>query len=108
MNWDSMEGEWKRRRGTATHLWGRVMKDELAETAGKYEELVGRLQLKFGIAVEKSIHEADRFTKIIGQLRKSNTRLMRLQSCHKNVKPSHWRSTSPSSTGKTPRSQRHR
>ena len=41
MNWDRMEGEWKQHRGRAVHHWGKVMNDELAAIAGKYEELVG-------------------------------------------------------------------
>ena len=86
MNWDRVEGEWKQRRGKATYYWGRVMKDELAAIAGKYEEYVGRLQQKYGIAAENSKREVDEFKKIIGQLRKSNARLMTLQARHKNAK----------------------
>ena len=48
MNWDRMEGEWKQRRGKAVHHWGKMMNDELAAIAGKYEELVGKLQEKYG------------------------------------------------------------
>ncbi len=108
MNWDRMEGEWKQRRGKATHQWGKVMNDQLAETAGKYEELVGRLQQKYGIAVEQSIREADDFKKTIGQLKKSNARLLILQGRHNNVKPMPGKNKFPASFGKTPRSQRHR
>jgi uncharacterized protein YjbJ (UPF0337 family) len=49
-----MEGVWKQRRGKAVYHWGRMMNDELAAIAGKYEELVGKLQARFGIASEES------------------------------------------------------
>jgi len=87
MNWDRMEGEWKQRRGKAVHHWGKMMNDELAAIAGKYEELVGRLQERYGIASEKSKRQVDGFRKVIGQLKKSNARLMTLQARKKNVKP---------------------
>jgi uncharacterized protein YjbJ (UPF0337 family) len=74
-----MEGEWKQRRGKAMHHWGKVMNDDLAAIAGKYEELVGRLQERYGIAKEETdLHVRD-FKKTIGKLRKSNRELVRLQ-----------------------------
>jgi uncharacterized protein YjbJ (UPF0337 family) len=85
MNWDRMEGEWKQRRGKAVHHWGKVMNDDLAAIAGKYEELVGRLQERYGIAKEEANQQVKDFKKTIGQLKKSNRRLMELQkSLHNN------------------------
>jgi uncharacterized protein YjbJ (UPF0337 family) len=86
MNWDRMEGGWKQRRGKAVHHWGKMMNDELAAIAGKYEELVGRLQEKYGIASEASKRQVDDFKKVVDQLKKSNARLRALQRSHKIVK----------------------
>jgi uncharacterized protein YjbJ (UPF0337 family) len=72
MNWDRIEGKWKQRRGKAVHHWGKIMDDELAAIAGKYEELVGRLQERYGIASEE-------VRGYVEQLKKSNARLMELQ-----------------------------
>jgi len=55
------------------------MNDELAAIAGKYEELVGRLQEKFGIAKDDARGQIQEFKKSINHLKKSNARLMRLQ-----------------------------
>jgi uncharacterized protein YjbJ (UPF0337 family) len=79
MNWDRMEGEWKQRRGRAMHHWGKVMNDDLAAIAGKSEEFVGRLQERYGIAREEADRQVEEFKRTIGQLKKSNDRLMRLQ-----------------------------
>jgi len=79
MNWDRMEGEWKQRRGKAIHHWGKMMNDELAAIAGKYEQLVGRLQERYGIASEESQHQVDAFRDAVGQLKKSNGKLMEMQ-----------------------------
>jgi uncharacterized protein YjbJ (UPF0337 family) len=79
MNWDRMEGEWKQHRGKAVHQWGKVMNDNLAAIAGKYEELVGRLQERYGIAKEDTTKQVKDFKKTIGQLKKSNSRLIHMQ-----------------------------
>ncbi len=80
MNWDQLEGEWKQRRGKAIHLWGKSMNDDLAAIAGKYEELVGRLQEKYGIAQDEADEQLRRFKKSIADLKKSNRRLVHLQT----------------------------
>ena len=79
MNWDRVEGQWKQRRGKAVHHWGRVMNDELAAISGKYEELVGRLQEKFGIAKDEAREQIEEYKKSINHLKQSNGKLMKLQ-----------------------------
>jgi uncharacterized protein YjbJ (UPF0337 family) len=105
MNWDRMEGEWKQQRGKAVHHWGKMMNDELAAIAGKYEELVGRLQERYGIASEKSKRQVDDFKKIVVELKKSNARLMGLQARHKNAKSSPAKIKPGKSTRTIPRSK---
>jgi uncharacterized protein YjbJ (UPF0337 family) len=79
MNWDRVEGQWKQRRGKAVQHWGKVMNDELAAIAGKHEQFVGILQEKYGIAKEEANRQVDEFKNIVGQLKKSNANLIRLQ-----------------------------
>jgi uncharacterized protein YjbJ (UPF0337 family) len=79
MNWDRVEGQWKQRRGKAVHHWGKIMNDELAAIAGKYEELVGRLQERYGIAREDARKHIARYKDTVEKLKKSNRRLMELQ-----------------------------
>ncbi len=87
MNWDRIEGQWKQRRGKAMHHWGKVMNDELAAIAGRYEDLVGKLQERYGIAKEEANQQVKSFKKTIGQLKRSNSRLIQLQkSLHNEEK----------------------
>jgi len=79
MNWDRIEGQWKQRRGKAVHHWGKMMNDELAAIAGKYEELVGRLQEKYGVAEEDAKWQLGQFKKTVAQLKRSNGKLVQLQ-----------------------------
>ena len=79
MNWDCVEGQWKRRRGKAVQHWGRMMNDELAAIAGKYEELVGRLQEDYGRAREEASMQAARCREAAVQIKKSERRIRELQ-----------------------------
>jgi len=100
MSWDRVEGQWKQRRGQATHHWGKMMNDELAAIAGKYEELVGRLQEKYGIAKEEAKAQIDEFKKTVEHLKKANSKLIQLQkSLHKKERVSRKR-VSPRSRSK--------
>lgn len=78
MNWDRVEGQWKQRRGKAVHHWGKIMNDELAAIAGKYEELVGKLQESYGIAKDEAGHHVKDYKIIVGQLKQANLKLVRL------------------------------
>jgi uncharacterized protein YjbJ (UPF0337 family) len=79
MNWDRVEGRWKQRRGKAVYHWGKMMNDELAAIAGKFEEIVGQLQERYGIAREEARLYVARYKDSVRQLKKSNLRLMALQ-----------------------------
>ena len=105
MNWDRMEGEWKQRRGKAVHHWGKMMDDELAAIAGKYEELVGKLQEKYGMASEQSRRQGDEFNKVVGQLKKANAKLMTLQARQKSGKLVLRKTASAPRPGKRPHSK---
>ena len=63
MNWDRAEGQWKQQRGKAVSHWGKMMNDELADIAGKHEQLVGILQKKYGMAKEEAKRQIDDFKK---------------------------------------------
>jgi len=107
MNWDRIEGQWKQRRGKAMHHWGKVMNDELAAMAGKYEDLVGRLQEKYGIAKERTQGQVDEFNKLVKLLKKSNSRFARLQkSLLKKPKPVRVSRAAGRAVKKTARSRR--
>jgi uncharacterized protein YjbJ (UPF0337 family) len=79
MNWDSIEGRWKQRRGKAVFHWGKTMNDELAAVAGKHEELVGKLQEKYGKAKEEVRKQVEVIKGTVGQLKKANIELVKLR-----------------------------
>jgi hypothetical protein len=56
-----------------------MMNDELAAIAGKYEEVVGRLQEGYGKAREEAWGEAARYRVAAARLKKAEQRLRELQ-----------------------------
>jgi len=63
MNWDQVQGSWNQVKGKAKQMWGDMTDDELDTIAGKRDELVGRLQVKYGINKEKAQEQADSWIK---------------------------------------------
>lgn len=54
MNWDQIEGNWKQFKGQARQQWGKLTDDELEQTKGHRDELVGRIQERYGIARDEA------------------------------------------------------
>jgi uncharacterized protein YjbJ (UPF0337 family) len=50
MNDNRLNGEWKQMRGKVQEQWGKLTNDDLDVIAGKRDELVGRLQVRYGVA----------------------------------------------------------
>ena len=44
MDWNRVEGDWKRLKGNAKEQWGRLTEDDLAAINGRREQLEGKLQ----------------------------------------------------------------
>jgi len=61
MNWDRIEGNWKQLKGKAKVRWGKLTDDQFDVIAGKREQLVGRVQEKYGIAKEAAEKQVDDF-----------------------------------------------
>ncbi len=56
MNWDRIEGNWKQFKGHAKAQWGKLTDDDFDVVEGRRDQLVGRIQERYGIAKD----EADR------------------------------------------------
>lgn len=57
MNWDRIEGNWKKFRGKVRQQWGKLTDDELDVIAGKREALSGRIQEIYGITKDEAEHQ---------------------------------------------------
>jgi len=63
MNWDQIEGKWKQSAGVVKQKWGKLTDDDLTVIAGKKDELVGKIQERYGIAKEAAQKQVDEFTR---------------------------------------------
>ena len=59
MNWDQIEGKWKRVTGLARERWGKLTNNECEIVAGKKDQLAGRLQEQYGLLKAKAAERAD-------------------------------------------------
>ena len=48
MNRAEMEGKWKQVKGKVKNQWGKLTDDDLDRIAGNREQLVGRIQERYG------------------------------------------------------------
>ena len=61
MNWDQVAGNWKQMRGKVRQQWGKLTDDDLDVIAGQRDELIGRLQERYGWARDEAEKQADVF-----------------------------------------------
>jgi uncharacterized protein YjbJ (UPF0337 family) len=54
MNWDELEGKWKQVRGLVKEKWGKLTDDDLDVMTGKKEQLIGKVQERYGITKEEA------------------------------------------------------
>ncbi len=59
MNWDRIEGNWKQLKGQVKEGWGKLTDDDISIINGKRDQLVGKIQERYGCAKD----EADRQVK---------------------------------------------
>lgn len=63
MDANLIDGNWKQIRGNVKLRWGKLTDDDLLVIAGKRDQLLGKLQERYGYAKEKAEREFDMFTK---------------------------------------------
>jgi uncharacterized protein YjbJ (UPF0337 family) len=61
MNRDVLEGKWKQLRGKVKEQWGNLTDDDLDQSQGRFDTLVGRIQERYGYARERAEQELSRF-----------------------------------------------
>jgi len=67
MNWDSVKGKWSQFAGKVKEKWGDLTDDDLTRIGGQRDQLVGKLQERYGYAKEKAQNEADAFAAALNE-----------------------------------------
>ena len=67
MNWDQVQGKWKQVKGTAKTRWGKLTDDDLDVVAGQRDQLVGRIQERYGIAKDEAQTQVDEWNRTLDE-----------------------------------------
>jgi uncharacterized protein YjbJ (UPF0337 family) len=59
MNWDQIAGNWTQFKGYVKEKWGKLTDDDLNVIAGKKDQILGRLQERYGYSKEQAEKEID-------------------------------------------------
>ncbi len=68
MNKDIFAGNWKQLSGKIKQQWGELTDDEIAKINGKQEELLGRLQERYGYNKQQAEEAVNDFIKRYDEL----------------------------------------
>jgi uncharacterized protein YjbJ (UPF0337 family) len=50
--WEKIKGSWTQTKGAVKEQWGKLTDDDLMEIRGRREQLVGKIQTRYGISHE--------------------------------------------------------
>jgi uncharacterized protein YjbJ (UPF0337 family) len=54
MNRDTLSGQWMQLKGSVREKWGKLTNDDVDQIHGKAEQLVGKIQERYGIARDEA------------------------------------------------------
>jgi len=52
--WEKMKGSWTQTKGAVKEQWGKLTDDDLLEIQGRREQLVGKIQTRYGISQQEA------------------------------------------------------
>jgi len=59
MNSDTLQGKWKQAKGAIKERWGKLTDDDMDVINGQRDQLVGRVQERYGIAKDQAQKQVD-------------------------------------------------
>jgi uncharacterized protein YjbJ (UPF0337 family) len=63
MNWDQLGGKWKQYSGKVKEKWGKLTDDDLTVVHGRREQLIGKIQERYGVVKEEAEKQVDEFAR---------------------------------------------
>jgi uncharacterized protein YjbJ (UPF0337 family) len=68
MNWDQVKGKWKQFTGSARERWGKITHNGWKVSRGEKDQLVGRIQERYGIETTEAEKRADEWFHALNRL----------------------------------------
>ena len=66
MNWSQVEGQWKQVKAQVKGKWAKLSDDDLKNMASKKDDLVGKIQERYGILKDEAEKQVDTFIAALG------------------------------------------
>jgi uncharacterized protein YjbJ (UPF0337 family) len=63
MNEDILKGKWNQFKGSVKEQWGKLTDDDITQAEGNYDQLVGRIQERYGYNREEAERQVDDWMK---------------------------------------------
>ena len=67
MNWDELEGKWKQITGSVRSRWGKLTDDDVHLIGGKKDQLIGKVQERYGIQKDEAERQVDDWNRTLDQ-----------------------------------------
>jgi uncharacterized protein YjbJ (UPF0337 family) len=61
MNWDTVKGNWTQAKGKVKTQWGKLTDDDLDVVAGHRDQLIGKIQEKYGVSKDEAEKQVKSF-----------------------------------------------
>lgn len=59
MDWNQVQGQWKQIKGKAKVKWGKLTDDEIDVIEGRRDQLIGKIQQRYGVKKEEAERQVD-------------------------------------------------
>jgi uncharacterized protein YjbJ (UPF0337 family) len=66
MNWQQVEGQWKQVKAQVKGKWAKLNDDDLQNMTAKKDDLVGKIQERYGILKDEAEKQVDAFIAALG------------------------------------------
>ena len=63
MNWDLIQGDWMQFKDKVRKNWAKLTDEDLTRIGGRRDELIGRLQARYGFAKAEAAREIEAWMK---------------------------------------------
>ncbi len=66
MNWERVEGQWNQLKGELKSKWAKLTDDDLRIVGGKKDQLIGKLQERYGVMKDEAERQVNEWVAKLG------------------------------------------
>jgi len=67
MNSDQLKGKWKQMKGSVKERWGKLTDDDLDVIDGQSDQLIGKIQERYGVARQEAQKQVDEWNSSVAR-----------------------------------------